>query len=152
MLDHVEPVVLSSKLEIPYNYYAGPIAERFYNEIAENRRIMGIRCPKCDRVLMPPRGTCGRCFSDLSEWVEVGPLGTLINYTIVHYREPIQPMEPPFAYGLVRLDGTKEALLHLLGGVDPSEIKLGMRVQPVFREDPVGNILDIKYFSPVSGG
>jgi uncharacterized OB-fold protein len=39
----------------------------------------------------------------------------------------------------------------MLGEVDLDNIKIGMRVKAVFREDErKGNILDINYFKPVS--
>ena len=64
MSEYIEPIVVPGKLVIPYHYHAGPVAERVYREIKENRKIMGLKCSKCNMVLVPPRGTCGKCFSD----------------------------------------------------------------------------------------
>jgi hypothetical protein len=81
--------------------------------------------------------------------VEVSDTGTLLSYTVTRYPVPaIQPVEPPFALGLVKLDGSTSGLVHLLGEVDFNEIRVGMRVQAVFREKREGNYLDIKYFKP----
>lgn len=37
-----------------------------------------------------------------------------------------------------------------LGEVDFDQLKIGMKVQAVFKEERVGNILDIKYFKPLA--
>jgi uncharacterized OB-fold protein len=58
-------------------------------------------------------------------------------------------MKPPFAYGMMLLDGASTGLVHFLGEVDLKEIKAGMRVEAVFKEERVGDILDIKYFRPI---
>jgi hypothetical protein len=82
--------------------------------------------------------------------VELGDTGTLLTYTVVRYSVPsIQPMQPPFAYGIIKLDRADTGIAHLLGEVEPDDIKVGMRVQAVFKEKREGNMLDIKYFKPV---
>jgi hypothetical protein len=146
-----EILVHQSALSIPYSWAAGRHATRFYQEIAENRKLFGTRCSQCGRVLFPARKACSRCFADTNEWVEVGPGGVVKSFTIVHYAEPtIQPMPPPFAYALIQLDGADTAFIHLLGEVDPQQTQTGVRVEAVFAEEPRGNILDIKYFKPVA--
>jgi hypothetical protein len=144
-----ENIVLHSALNIPYSWAAGQHATRFYREIAEQRKIFGTRCPECRRVLAPARKSCSRCFADTTDWVEVGPGGRVKSFTIVHYAEPaLQPMPPPFAYGLIQLDGADTAFIHLLAEVNLREIKTGMRVEAVFADEPKGTILDIKFFRP----
>ncbi|MBI3949459.1 MAG: Zn-ribbon domain-containing OB-fold protein [Acidobacteria bacterium] len=144
-----EAVVHHGALSIPYAWAAGRHATRFYQEIAENQKIYGTRCPECRRVLIPARKSCSRCFAETTEWVEVGPRGVVKSFTVVHYAEPsIQPLPPPFAYGLIQLDGADTAFIHLLGEVDLSRIQTGMRVEAVFADEAKGNILDIKYFRP----
>jgi uncharacterized OB-fold protein len=58
-------------------------------------------------------------------------------------------MKPPFAYGIILLDGASTGMVHFLGEVDSEEIKPGMRVEAVFKEERIGDILDIRYFRPV---
>jgi uncharacterized OB-fold protein len=148
-LEGLEPVVVRQDLKVPYRYSMGATTSRFFIEIRDNRKIMGIRCPQCDVVFVPPRTTCGRCFSQLHEWVEVGNQGTLETYTQVRYTTPVQPAAAPFYYGIIKLDGADTALAHLVGGLNGQEPRIGMRVQAVFREDRKGNMLDIRYFKPV---
>jgi uncharacterized OB-fold protein len=58
-------------------------------------------------------------------------------------------MKPPFAYGLIDLDGADRAIVHFISSADLSQLKSGMRVRPVFKQDRSGNFLDINYFTPV---
>jgi len=145
----VEPFFVISKIELPFNYTAGKVGSQFLIELRDNKRFMGIKCPTCNRVYVPPRSTCKECFGQLDQWVEVGDKGTLLTYTVVHQPYPAQPLETPFAYGIVQLDGADTGFVHLLGEVDFDQLKIGMRVQAVFKEERVADILDIKYFKPL---
>lgn len=150
MLENVEPLIATERPRIwRYSYSAGPVRSKFLLELRDNKRIMGTRCPVCNRVYVPARPTCEKCLSDLEEWVEVSNKGTLLSYTIVSQAEPIYPQEPPFAYGVILLDGADTGIVHLLGEVDFKDIAIGMPVQAVFEERRKGHILDIKYFKPV---
>ncbi len=144
-----EDIIVESKLDIPYRYYAGPIATRFYDALEKEKKILGMRCPSCKTVYMPPRATCGPCFKEMDDWVELKDEGEVTNYTIVHYEESIQPVKAPLAYALIKLDGADTPFIHILGEVDLSKIKIGMRVKAVFAEESPGNILDIKHFKPI---
>ena len=139
-----------SRIKLPYKWHAGKAGSRFYQELKDNRRIWGTRCPQCSLVYLPPRETCPRCYRMMDEWVEVSSIGTLMTFTVTRYAVPsIQPQGPPFAMGIVKLDGADTGLVHLLGGVDLGEITAGMRMQAVFREKRQGNYLDIEYFRPL---
>ena len=100
-------------------------------------------------MFTPPRKTCPDCFVPIGEWVEVGPNGTLITFTIVRYSAQTHPFPPPFAIGIIQLDRAETGLVHLIGGVEVEGIRSGMRVKPAFKEDRGGSLLDISYFEPV---
>jgi len=140
-----------SRIKLPYNWWLGEIGSRFYANIRDHRKITGIRCPQCRLVFVPPKANCPKCFSRMEEWVELKDTGILINFTIVRYRIPsIQPMEPPFALGIIQLEGADTGVMHLLGEVDFKELRLGMKVKAVFSEARKGHLLDIKYFKAVT--
>ena len=148
-LEGLEPVVVRQDLKVPYRYSMGATTSRFFAEIRDNGKIMGIRCPQCDAVFVPPRTTCGRCFSQLHEWVEVGNQGTLETYTQVRYQTSVQPAVAPFYYGIIKLDGADTGLAHIVGDLKGQEPRIGMRFQAVFKEERKGNMLDIRYFKPM---
>lgn len=128
----------------------GATGTKFLTEIRDNKKIMGIKCPSCGKVYVPPRTHCPICFVRMSEWVELSGKGTLSSYTVVRYQEPYMPKEPPFAYGVIQMDGADTGMAHLLGEVDLDKIKIGIRLEPVFKEEREGSILDIDYFKPSS--
>lgn len=149
MSEHVERMVLEGKVDLPFSYSAGRTASRFFIELRDKQRIMGKRCSRCKKVIVPAQLFCNECFSETEEWVEVGPEGTLVTFTVVYRKENHHPKEVPLAYGIIKLDGADTSIVHLLGEVDPAQIEHGMRVQAVFSEKRRGSILDIECFHPV---
>ena len=146
----MDPTFLIGKVEIPFYYAAGRVGSRFLIELRDNKKFMGLKCPTCNKVYVPPRSTCKECFGQLDQWVEVSDKGTLLTYTVAHQPYSAQPVETPFAYGIVQLDGADTGFVHLLGEVDFDQLKIGMKVQAVFKEEREGHILDIKYFKPLA--
>ena len=145
----LDPYVAEIRLVMPYRYFPGPTATRFFVELRDNQRILGIKCRTCGIVYVPPETICGRCFEKLHEWVEVGNQGVLQTYTTSHYTLPIHRNQAPRIYGIVKLDGADTGFLHHLGEVDVEALHIGMRMEAVFMEERAGNVLDIKYFRPV---
>jgi uncharacterized OB-fold protein len=131
-------------------YFAGTIGSLFYTTLRDEKRILGIRCKTCNKVLWPPRSTCGRCFSQLGEndLVEIGPTGTLETFTRIEYSEPVHPKAAPLIYGIIKLDGADTGMTHLIDGVPFNALHIGMRMKPVFAEQRKADILDIAYFMP----
>ena len=143
-----EILVSEQVLQVPFVYSAGPVASRFLIGLRDEGKIYGIKCETCGKVYVPPRATCPQCFGKMEKWLEVGPLGTLENFTVIHYSEPTHPLPAPFALGIIRLEGADTGLVHLLRA--PMEaIKIGMRLKPVFADQRAGNILDLAGFAPV---
>jgi len=142
---------VEGKVAIPYNYAVGKAGSKFLIQLRDNKKIMGLRCPTCNKVYVPPKSTCKDCFNLLDEWVEVSDKGTLQTYAIVRQQnDAAQPMKAPFAYGIVQLDGADTGFIHLLGEVDFKQLEIGMRVQAVFNDERVASVLDIKYFKPLA--
>lgn len=149
MSDQVERMVLQGKLDLPFSYAAGKTASRFFVELRDRQRIMGKRCPLCQRVIVPPQLFCKECFVETDEWVEVGPEGTLVTFTVVYHRENHHPKEAPLAYGIIKLDGADTSIVHFLGETEVTKLEHGMRVRAIFSEERKGHILDIECFRPV---
>ncbi len=150
-LEALEPVVFDGKLDIPTTYPAGFVGSRFLIELRDNEKIMGIKCPTCNQVYVPPRSTCKYCFGELSELVEVGQKGTLLTYAVALEPNPVQPADSPIIYGIVQLDGADTGFVHMLGEVEPEQLEVGMKVEAVFKakEEREAGVMDIKYFKPI---
>jgi len=80
-----KPRRISYHAVLPFRYSAGRAASRFFAELRDHKRIMATRCSKCGKAYVPPRPVCGECFMPLEEWVEVGPGGTLVGFTVVYF-------------------------------------------------------------------
>jgi uncharacterized OB-fold protein len=65
---------------------------------------------------------------------------------------PGQPLDRPFAWVLVKLDGADTGMLHALDVPSPDAVRTGMRVQARWAAEPVGHIRDIVCFEPESDG
>jgi len=137
------------QIYIPNQYAAGVVGSRFLTQLRDRKKILGTRCPTCNRVYVPARSICKDCFGQLTQWVEVSDKGTLLTYTICNEPNSMQPAETPLAYGIVQLDGADTGFVHMLGEVEPEQLRIGMRVQAVFREEREASILDIRYFKPL---
>ena len=155
MTQEEELVIMPGAWNLPFRHTAGRFASRFFRELRDNQKIYGVRCPKCRRVLLPPRPMCERCFAPIDEWVEVGHQGTVEAYTVLCV--PFMGLPPPpLGMAVVKLDGADTGLNHILGGIEFSDpdksgeaVKIGMRVEAVWKEQRHGEILDIQYFKPV---
>ncbi len=150
-LEGMDVWIYHGQIYIPNTYSAGAVGSRFLIELRDNKKIMGTRCPACNRVYVPARSVCRDCFGELSEWVEVSQKGTLLTYTVAYQSNPIQPVSTPIVYGIVQLDGADTGFVHMLGEVDPGQLKVGTKVKAVFKvkKERVASILDIKYFKPL---
>jgi uncharacterized OB-fold protein len=149
-LHNVEPMVHKSRIKVPYSWSVGDTGSRFLTEIRDHRKIFGKKCEACESVFVPPRKMCPRCFQDTGPWVEVGPRGTLNAFTALRYTSELHPDPAPPVYGIIQLDGSTTGLVHLLGEVEPAALRPGIRVEPVFRDQRKGHILDISHFRPVN--
>jgi uncharacterized OB-fold protein len=143
-----EPVIFEGYVIMPYKYSVGSLASKFFIKIRDNKVISGAKCPKCGFVNVPPRSVCPKCFSKVEELVDLSGKGELETFTIVHYDSAIQAVQPPYAIGVIKLDGADTAITHFIGGCDFKDIKAGMKLEPVFKKNRVANILDIEYFQP----
>ena len=148
----VELLTVHSRTDVEqiFQYSAGRYLNRFLVEMRDNARIIGVKCPKCNTVYAPPKEICDPCYAEMTEPVEVGPQGTIRNFTIL--RAPFVDPETgvarpvPYAFGNVQLDGAGSLIQNYLLADDDSKIKVGARVDIEFHDERTGNMRDIKGF------
>jgi uncharacterized OB-fold protein len=137
--------------EIPIQsfYTAGSGGQIFFKALKEQGKLIGTRCTPCAQVYVPARSFCERCFSALTETVEVKRTGRLVSYTICYFDRDRRLLPQPLALALAQLDGATTLLLHYLLGVDdPKKVEVGSKVETIIkpRTKRVGSILDIEGF------
>lgn len=133
-------------LEYPYTRSVGPIIGRFLAGLKE-RRIEGIRAGD-GRVIVPPLEYDPETSEPLDEFVEVGQAGTVTTWAWVPEPRRYHPLDRPFAWALIRLDGADTDLLHAVAAGSESAMRTGMRVRARWREQTQGEIKDIECFEP----
>jgi hypothetical protein len=141
-------------VDVPYNYNAGYYVSQYLKALKEDRRILGVKCPNCGKVYVPPRVVCSQCFVKNTEFVPVSDRGVVTAYTlvIVPYTNPNtgEPKKLPFTCAYIRLDGSNSNIMHCLEEQDPKKLRTGMRVQAVFSEHRTGDhFTDIKHFRTI---
>lgn len=147
----VEPVKTAFKIEINQDLSWGRLS-RFGAELKDNKRIMGTECPKCGVVWCPPLADCIKCYVP-TDWIEVGPKGTIQTYTTCYmppaWEGKVLDIEVPYVIALIKLDGADTGLLHYVREVDPKDVKVGLVVEAVFKDKREARITDIDYFRPI---
>lgn len=140
---------MEGRIKVPYKWYAGETGSRFLSALRDGCELWGTRCPGCGRVYVPAAKNCWECFRPADEWVQVSDTGTVESFTIARRPDEMFGLAPPVVYGLIRLGGAGGSLLHIIGGVNPDDVRVGMQVKAVYAEKRSGRILDIKYFAPL---
>lgn len=133
-----------------YRWSTGAAVGRFLAEL-KNGRIIGRKCDRCKRILVPPRMFCEQDFVPTSKWIYVKDAGTVDTYSVSYIAADASRLEKPLIVAVIRLDGTGEAgILHILDGIDPKDVMIGMRVKAVWKPKRrrIGAITDIRCFKP----
>ncbi|MGW4672993.1 Zn-ribbon domain-containing OB-fold protein [Streptomyces sp. NPDC004324] len=130
--DPVTGIVAPARLD--YVYSPGRAQSAHLQALSE-RRTVGERCPSCRKVYVPPRGACPTCGVATTEQVEVGPRGTVTTYCIVNIKARNLDIEVPYVYAHIALDGADLALHGRIGGIPYDQVRMGLRVEPVWTED-----------------
>jgi len=137
---------VASTITFPYQRSLGPVVGAFMTALTE-RRILGIRSG--DDVLVPPMEWDPATGAELThDFVEVGPAGAVISWTWVPVPSEQHPLNRPFAFALIQLDGATTPLLHAVDAGSAESISDGTRVAPRWRGTRVGRIDDIVCFVP----
>ncbi|MFJ9943183.1 Zn-ribbon domain-containing OB-fold protein [Streptomyces erythrochromogenes] len=129
--DAVTGIVAEARLD--YVYSPGRAQTAYINALSE-RRTVGERCPSCHKVYVPPRGACPTCGVATTDQVEVGPAGTVTTFCIVNIKAKNLDIEVPYVYAHIALDGAGLALHGRIGGIPYDQVRMGLRVEPVWTE------------------
>ncbi|WP_326692171.1 MULTISPECIES: OB-fold domain-containing protein [unclassified Streptomyces] len=129
-----EPVTgIVARARLDYTYTPGRAQTRYLAALA-GQRTLGERCPQCRKVYVPPRGACPTCGVPTDEQVEVGPAGTVTTFCVVNIKAKNLDIEVPYVYGHIALDGAGLALHGRIAGIPYDQVRMGLRVEPVWTE------------------
>ncbi|MCW2767864.1 MAG: hypothetical protein JWO11_3823 [Nocardioides sp.] len=149
--DLAEPLQqVDYRMTLDYQHAYGQYYGTLFDGVKNSRRIRGVRCSECRKVLLPPRSHCDVCFARTHEWIDVKPTGTIQACSVVHIEFIGQRLTPPYIYAEIVLDGSSTRLIHMVGGdaanADKHAVEPGNRVRAVWSERRTGSLADIEHF------
>lgn len=121
-----------------------PVSAPFWDALREHRiRIQ--YSPSSGEYVFYPRLLAPRTLADDLVWRDISGAGMLYSYTVA-----VRPTAPPWADSLPQLLAVVEwdegpRFSTELVDVDPAELRVGMRVRPVFCDYPRDNITLLRY-------
>jgi uncharacterized protein len=136
----------SWKLEFPYRRSLGPVIGAFFTGLRDGK-VLGSRT-KEGRVLCPPLEydpETGEAVGD--DLVELSDTGVVRTFSWVDDPAPKHPLDRPFAWALVQVDGADTTFFHALDAPKES-ISNGMKVKVRWKGERQGHITDIECFEP----
>ncbi|MFC4377112.1 Zn-ribbon domain-containing OB-fold protein [Nocardia halotolerans] len=145
-----EPVtMLTTPVDLAYKHTASPQESIYLRGLAEGKLIGG-RSETGGAVYFPPRGANPTDGTPTSDLVELPDKGTVTTFCIVNVPFLGQRIKPPYVAAYVLLDGADIPFLHLVLGCEASEVRMGMRVEAVWkpREEWGHALANIDHFRP----
>ncbi|MFC6469722.1 OB-fold domain-containing protein [Gordonia humi] len=142
-----ESTILSAELTNSFDYTRslGPVLSQFALALRDGR-IVGSRGAD-GRVTVPPAEFDPATGSATADIVEVASVGTVQSWTWQPSPTEGQPLDRPFAWALIDLDGADTSLLHAVAADSPDQVSTGARVHAVWRGARTGRIDDIAHFA-----
>jgi uncharacterized protein len=148
--EHRDPVTMViTPVRLRYTHSASTEETRYLRGLAEGR-LLGQRCPACQKVYIPPRGACPIDGVPTVDEVELPDRGTVTTFCIVNVPFLGQRIQPPYVAAYILLDGADIAFQHLVLGCDAAEVRMGMRVKAAWRprEEWQTSLANIGHFEP----
>jgi len=144
-----QPEILNQAFELGFAYTrsTGPVVGRFLTEL-KRRKIVGIKASD-GRVVVPPMEYDPDTAAELSEFVDVGQEGEIVSFAWVKHPRAAHPMDKPFAWAMIKLDGADVPMVHCVVADSESDVATGARVKAVWADETKGFITDIRCFELV---
>jgi uncharacterized OB-fold protein len=141
---NTEPALTAAhSLEYTYKRSLGAILSQFFTALRD-RKFLGIK--RSDgAVMIPPEEYDPDTSESLDEMVEVADEGVVTSWSWVSNPRRQQPLDHPFAYALVLLDGAATPFLHVVDAVDEAKMASGMRVKARWADETTGVITDFVF-------
>lgn len=121
-----------------------PVSRPFWDALARHR-ILVQYSPSLHSYVFYPRTLAPKTLAADLEWREIDGAGTLYTFTIAR-----RPTGPPWAGALPQLPAVVQwdagpRVSTELVDVEPGDIRIGMRVEPVFYDLPETGVTLLKY-------
>ncbi|MDD1706700.1 MAG: Zn-ribbon domain-containing OB-fold protein [Methanoregulaceae archaeon] len=106
---------------------------RFWRKIPQRYNLIGTRCTTCGRYFFPPRSFCPDCrrAGNIVDYKFAGT-GAVVTYTVIRTASEQFEQMTPYVLAIVALDEGPRITVQIV--CSPEEVRIGMRVKPVFRK------------------
>lgn len=131
------------QLSYTYKRSLGPVLSRFFTALRD-RKILGVK-RKDGSVLVPAREYDPDTAEALDELVEVAQTGVVRSWSWVSAPRAQQPLDEPFAYALIQLDGADSTWLHAVDAGSEARMSTGMRVEARWADETIGAVTDLVF-------
>ncbi|WP_139360607.1 OB-fold nucleic acid binding domain-containing protein [Mycobacterium sp. D16R24] len=145
-----EPVTMQvTPIRLEVQHITSPEESAYLRALAEGK-LLGGRTGAGGRVYFPARGADPLTGEPTSDLVQVADKGVVTTFAIINIPFPGQRIKPPYVAAYVLLDGADIPFLHLVYDIDPADVRMGMRVEAVWKpkEEWGYGIDNIQYFRP----
>lgn len=136
--------------KLHYAWDTGEAIGRYLAELQEGR-LIARRCDQCQRIMIPPRMFCERCFRPTDDWVFVKDTGKVNTFSLCYVSWDVRRLKQPQIPAVIEIDGASPGMgiLHLIGKVNPRNVHVGMHVRAVWRpkSQRTGSITDIAFWT-----
>jgi|SRR4051812_21249285 len=148
MAPTTEALTAQHLIEYTYTRSTGPIIGAFLTGLRD-KKIVGVRAAD-GRVLVPPQEYDPVTSDELTEIVDVADVGTVTTWSWNTEPRQGQPLDRPFAWALVKLDGADTGLLAAVDAGEAANMSTGMKVRARWADERVGAITDLVCFEAAS--
>jgi uncharacterized OB-fold protein len=139
--------------KLRYAWDTGEAIGRYLAELKEGR-LIARSCHKCQRIMIPPRMFCERCFRPTDDWVYLKDTGMVNTFSLCYVSWDVRRLKTPEIPAVIEIDGASPGMgiLHLIRKVKPKTVHVGMRVVAVWKTpaERTGSVTDIAFWRPIA--
>ncbi|MBI4289013.1 MAG: Zn-ribbon domain-containing OB-fold protein [Chloroflexi bacterium] len=121
------------------------ITSAAFQQLLNQKKLMGSKCKKCGAIHLPPRPLCPECGGSDVEWTALKGKGKLVAFTTIHVGPTLMTQagydrKNPYCSGIVQLDEGPKVSARILNveAQNPVGIKVGTPVTIDFVEQGQG--------------
>lgn len=114
----------------------------------KEKKLRGIRCPECGTVYMPGPTFCRKCYIDIDDIVGVKDTGVVKSFAVEMSDVRGNPLDRVRISAMIQMDGADTWVVGALEDIDWKDVKVGMKIKAIWKENPEGNFGDIDRFVP----
>jgi uncharacterized OB-fold protein len=138
--------------KLRYEWDTGQAISRYLAELKEGR-LIARSCRQCERVMIPPRMFCERCFRPTDDWIYVKDTGRIVTFSLCYVSWDVRRLKQPQIPAVIEIDGASPGMgiLHVVKKVTAKRVHIGMAVQAAWKPkgQRTGSVTDIAYWEPI---